>query len=253
MTLTLVKRFIHGTIQSLGWELRRRIPREQRWKSEYERQQLELWQCLGCYAPSCILDVGANEGQFAKLARRLFPTTPIVSFEPLAECFFKLQSQSAELAPFHPINSALGSVSGLSTINRSFSSPSSSFLPMGELHKQELPHTASASQEQVQISVLDEMRDTLPAPPPFLMKIDVQGFELEVLKGSIRTLEQTLAVIVEVSARPLYDGEPGFDAVFEFMQRQGFCYVGNVDQWRSRGNGQILQFDCLFENRKLVS
>ena len=124
-------------------------------------------------------------------------------------------------------------------------------LPMGSLHKDELPHTAESGEEEITVEVLDDMLAGLELEKPYLVKIDVQGFEEQVLLGAGKTLQQSIAVVVEVSAKPMYVGEPGFERIYEIMKSHGFVYCGNVDQWRSSKDGRILQFDCLFENSAL--
>ncbi|TWU27186.1 2-O-methyltransferase NoeI [Novipirellula galeiformis] len=247
----LITRPILSLLKTAGWELRKALPVGERRLLEYKKRMRDSWGCLKEYHPGTVLDIGANEGQFAGLIREFLPGAKIVSFEPLKSCFETLQSKQAELAPSLAFHTALGSEPGTATINRSAFTPSSSLLPMGSLHKVELPHTAESVQEEIVISRLDDILNDLELEEPILMKIDVQGFEEQVLLGAEQTLQKVIAVVVEVSAQPLYEGEPGFDRIYEIMKSHGFAYCGNVDQWRNKKSGHILQFDCLFENRNL--
>ncbi|TWU05964.1 FkbM family methyltransferase [Stieleria varia] len=247
-----LKNLTLSLLRKCGWELSRRVSVEERRKLEYEKQLISCWRCLQIYNADLILDVGANEGQFAMLARQLMPETPIVSFEPLESCYTELKSNQDNLKPFEAFHTALGDSPSTTFINRCASTPSSSLLEMGELHKQELPHTASAEQEQITVSVLDNIVAERDWKGQYILKIDVQGYEEQVLLGAKNTLARTLAVVVEISAKPLYLGEPGFDKIYSLMKSHGFEYAGNIDQWRSQKDGRILQFDCLFENTELM-
>src|SRR6185369_15495578 len=82
-----------------------------------------------------VLDVGANVGDFAKLAREVFPKAAIYSFEPLPDCYAELKSSLPGDANFFPIECGIGSTEQTLEFFRSFHSPSSSFLKMEELHK----------------------------------------------------------------------------------------------------------------------
>lgn len=117
---------------------------------------------------------------------------------------------------------------------------------MEELHRNELPHTANTREVSIQVRRLDDLEMDIVGP--LFVKIDVQGFELEVLRGGIESIRNASAVVVEVSAMPLYAGAPTFDDIYGFLTVEcGFVYRGNVDQWLSNQDGKILQMDCLFE------
>ncbi len=246
-----MKRAIVSLLRSAGWELRRDVPIAELRSRAYASHLRDSWGCLQAYGANTILDIGANEGQFAALIRELIPNVKIISFEPLRNCYDVLLSKQPELAPSLVFHTALGRETGTAKINRSVFTPSSSLLPMGALHRNELPHTAESVEEKISVSVLDDVLAGLELGEPYLVKIDVQGFEEEVLRGAVKTLQKSIAVVVEVSATPMYLGEPGFDRIYEIMKSHGFVYCGNVDQWRSAKDGRILQFDCLFENSAL--
>ena len=78
-----------------------------------------------------------------------------------------------------------------------------------------------------------------------LLKADVQGFELEVLRGSERTLEQVELVEVELSLVPLYAGAPLLPEVYEHLRERGFALVG-LEPVLLDPAGAVLQLDGLF-------
>jgi FkbM family methyltransferase len=194
-----------------------------------------------------VLDVGANTGQFAELIRQVLPDARIISFEPIDECFKMLQKNMSTRPPFEAFQLALGNEPGEAIINRNAFSPSSSLLQMKALHVDELPQTREVQEETISVEKLDNLSSSLSLETPFIVKVDVQGFEEQVILGGSKTLAKADAVIIEVSSHPLFEGAPTFDQVYQLMKQLGFIYRGNVDQWKSRKDGRILQFDALFE------
>ena len=81
-------------------------------------------------------------------------------------------------------------------------------------------------------------------------KVDVQGFELQVLDGARDILLNADYVLIEVSFVQLYEGQPLFDEINSHLNQLGLFYSGNVEQLISKSNGKILQADALYCRRK---
>lgn len=197
-------------------------------------------------APATVLDIGANRGMFARCIRRVFPDAEMFAFEPLLHCFAELLEleKTTPLLRCYPY--ALGDKNGTATLYRSSYDYSSSMLPMGELHKQIFPRSATTSEETVELRTLDSIAADLPLRRPVLMKIDVQGYELAVLRGAIRTLQQIDYVVCEISLRPLYEGQTKPEDVHAVLQSAGLMRATVVDELRAPGRGTVLQQDVLF-------
>ena len=219
-------------------------------EAEKRRAGMKRWTALSRYQPRTILDIGANEGQFARIAREVCPQAAVICFEPLADCYAAVQAGVGQDSQVTALQYALGSENGATTIHRSEFSPSSSLLPMGELHQREFPHTAETFEETIQVRRLDDVASDLELASPMIAKIDVQGFECEVLDGGRETFRGCAALIVELSCYALYEGQPLFDDVYARLKELGFDYRGNIDQLLSPQDGRILQCDGLFENRR---
>ena len=103
-------------------------------------------------------------------------------------------------------------------------------------------------EKEIEISVdrLDNVFDNAPLRQPYLVKIDVQGFEKEVIAGGAKVLGDADMVIVEASFKELYKKQVLFDELYECMRKLGFKYCGSIDQLFSPINGEILQADALF-------
>jgi len=172
-----------------------------------------------------VIDVGAFRGDFARAALAKWHRARVLSFEPL------------EPAPKIPVGfrrrwswhaCALGDRCEVVTINANEFIPSSSMLPMLDLHREAFPYTEATRQVQVGMAMLDEFFSMIESPA--LLKIDVQGFELEVLKGGVEVLSQCAAVVAEVSWESLYEGAPDFDDLDSFLGSRGFEYGHTVDR-----------------------
>lgn len=194
-----------------------------------------------------ILDIGASVGNFAFTVRPLFPQAIIYSFEPLPDSFAELRKNLGNTPDCQTFNFALGDTDADLVIHESQHAPSSSFLPMGVLHKQAIPSTAPVVDEvPAKVLRLDGIRDRLNLSLPLLTKIDVQGYELHVLRGGEQTLRQAKALIIETSFQPLYEGGPLFADVFNVVTDWGFTYMGAVDSLENPVSGALLQEDSLF-------
>ncbi len=104
-----------------------------------------------------VLDIGANVGQFAKLIHKVLPTAMIYSFEPLGECYEELKKRMQKVDGFRAFNTALGDTNGDLEFHRNEYSPSSSALPMSDLHIQNYPFTAEEQLTKVKSAKLDDM------------------------------------------------------------------------------------------------
>jgi FkbM family methyltransferase len=200
-----------------------------------------------------ILDIGANTGQFARLAHEVFPGVSIYSFEPLPDCFEALKRALPAGADFHPVNCALGREEGTLEFRRALHTPSSSFLKMTKLHEEAFPQSTGGQAERplsVAVRTLDGVAAELTLRDNILLKIDVQGYEANVLAGGGETVRRAVAVIMETSFRRLYEGQPLFDEIYETMRGLGFEFQGNLEQMINPADGRVVQADSIFIRRE---
>lgn len=200
-----------------------------------------------------VLDVGASKGYSSRVFRRFWPQAQILAFEPLEECFLELSKSFGTDRRFKAFHSALGEKEEVSLIHRNDYSVSSSLLPMDDLHVQSFPHTKNSSAEKVSIRRLDDIAGAENLVGPILMKLDVQGFEGQVLRGGLETLKQVQVIITEMSVSPLYKGQIEFDELYRLLVSLGFKYQGNYDQLHSPVDGRILQVDGIFVRDSIAS
>jgi FkbM family methyltransferase len=193
-----------------------------------------------------VIDIGAHTGEFSSAIRAILPGVRVYAFEPLPDCFAKLTAKFKKDGGYRAFQTALGAQDGKVEFRRSSFSKSSSVLPMATLHHAVFPWSASCSPVEIQLGTLDGYAGEMELTSKVLMKIDVQGYEDRVLKGSAQVLKQVDYVLVEVSFRSLYEGQAGFGEVYNFLLESGFSYAGNLEQWVSPLDDSVLQADALF-------
>ena len=147
---------------------------------------------------------------------------------------------------FQAFNFALGETNGQAQIYHNEASPSSSLLPMAELHKEAFPYTAQAQVETIEIRRLDDVARDLEIADDVLIKVDVQGTEDKVIAGGEEMFSRASALILETTFVPLYDGQVLFDTIYDRLRAKGFTYMGTEHVIRNPKNGRVLQCDSLF-------
>lgn len=193
-----------------------------------------------------VFDIGANVGEFASLIHEVLPTATIYSFEPLEDCYEKLKNRMKNVYNFKAFNLALGDTHGQLTMHRNKHLPSSSMLPMANLHKQNYPHTAKYTIMKIRSARLDDVAKKLKLDDNLLIKIDVQGFEDKVITGGEKTIRQATILIIEASFRPLYVGQPVFEDIYDSL-KEHFRYMGSLGEPRmSLIDGTPLFEDSIF-------
>lgn len=193
-----------------------------------------------------IIDIGANRGQFALVARRCFPQATIISFEPLSKPANRYRRVFAKDERVRLNEVALGPSAGKATIYVSMRDDSSSLLPITALQNQIFPGTSEIGQETVRIGPLREFVRPEDIEPPALLKIDVQGYELEALKGCESLLDLFAYIYVECSFVELYAGQASVSEVIDFMHERGFVLKGVYNTTYDR-SGVAIQADFFFE------
>jgi FkbM family methyltransferase len=202
------------------------------------------------YGIRTILDIGADQGEVALELHRILPEAALYAFEPLPDRFRRLQKRLSGLPRHQCLALALASAPGTLTMQRNEFSPSSSLLELTEAHRSAFPFAAHTSSVEVKVETLDRATSNLLLEPPILVKVDVQGYEDQVLAGASRVLRTTKVLIVELSFVELYAGQPLFGEMCDRLRGMGFTYEGAWDQLRDPRDGRILQQDAIFINQQ---
>lgn len=197
-------------------------------------------------APAAVLDVGANKGQFSLAVRSLFPKAVIHAFEPLpgaADTFARVFADDP-LVHLHRV--AIGADRSRVPFYVTDREDSSSLLRPGEGQKLAFG-VVQASEIEVDVVPLGDVVDAAKLARPVLMKIDVQGAELEVLRG-ISDLDAIDFIYVEVSFVELYEDQALFADVRQHLAARGFRLHQIFHKEHTKRFGAT-QADCLFVHR----
>ncbi len=174
-----------------------------------------------------VIDVGANRGQFTLFALETFSAARVMAFEPLASSVEVLRAVTAsEKDRVSIFATAVGAESGTVAFHVSAREDSSSVLEIGESQTARFPGTGLKAVVAVPMETLDCALPAEHLVRPCLLKIDVQGYEFEVLQGARKTLAEIDEVFVETSFVELYVGQHLAPDVIRFLIDAGFCPVG---------------------------
>jgi FkbM family methyltransferase len=192
--------------------------------------------------PRTLIDVGANKGQFSLIARYLFPKIDIHAFEPLESARKSLQLVVSSPISVYPI--ALGELGGEATFFVTSRPDSSSLLKPTE-HQKMAYGVTLASSLTIPVARLADLITVTNLPKPILLKADVQGGELAVLKGARELLSSIDAIYCEASFVRLYEAQPLANDLIAFLRTEGFLFSGAFNQSVTRKFGPT-QADLLF-------
>ena len=200
-----------------------------------------------------IIDVAANRGQFAQQFSKIFPKAEIHSFEPLAEPYQALKQWAAtEKSRIRTYNFAVGHSSQTTKINHHIDHDvSSSMLQRTDIGLSHYPVMERTQEVSIEIKRLDDIFTERPGPKDeeILLKVDVQGYEEQVLDGGAKLLKFCDIVILEISMEQLYKGQADFRQLCNKLGKYGFVYDGNLGQYHA-DDGHVIFVDALFRRKK---
>lgn len=195
-----------------------------------------------------IIDVGANRGQFALLVKKTHPHAKIYSFEPLKSAYCVYKSIFINDPSITIFNCALSYKSGQQIFHVSQQEDSSSLLPISKKQNDIFPGTAEKETQIIETKKLSDCVFRNQLGDHCLLKIDVQGSELEVLRGSIELIPDIEFVYVECSFIQLYKDQPLANEVIKYLQERNFTLTG-IYNTHYDNEGCAVQSDFLFTQK----
>ena len=207
---------------------------------------MELLEAARLLGIRTIYDIGANVGTWALLAKAVIPEATVEAFEPLPKhcAEFGNNLRGVYGVRVHPV--ALGPANTYAPLLVTDISDASSLLPLAQIGQAEFS-VKEIDRVGVQVFRLDDFRSQQGLQFPELIKLDVQGYELEVLKGATECLRHTKALVVEVSFAEYYDGQCLFHELIGFLAEFGL-FVAALGAHTPTGV-MLSQTDVLFLRR----
>ncbi len=195
-----------------------------------------------------VLDVGANTGQYGMFLRKLGYRGTIVSFEPLLSAHEQLVKRSRNvqdwiIAP----RMAVGERSGEITLHISGNSQSSSVLNMLDAHVKSAPDSVYIADQLVPLRRLDESAmNYVASSSAAYLKIDVQGYESQVIDGTAGILPRIMGIQLELSLIPLYENQVLYREMIEKLDGLGYALHALFPVFSDVQSGRLLQMDGVF-------
>lgn len=202
----------------------------------------------------CVLDVGANTGQFARQLRGLGFAGRIVSFEPVAHVLAELRAAAASDPDWLVMPYGLGEEDGPVEINV-VPGTMSSLLDTSEFGRSWSDKLRESHKETIEVrrldSVLDEATAGL-AAPRVLLKLDTQGFDLQAFRGAGDRIKDVVALQSEVACVPIYDDMPRLPEQLTAYESEGFEITGMFPVSRHVPTLRVIEFDVVMVRPEAV-
>jgi FkbM family methyltransferase len=201
---------------------------------------------------NCILDVGANRGQYALELRKLGYKENIISFEPVKESFDELKKWSRFDSKWTVYPFALGEKNFTTQIHVTDETQFSSLFKPNLKSKELFGNISKVKRKQevevrrldfVLSKIVDNMKN-----PYFFLKIDTQGYDLQVFSGLGEYVEKVVGLQSEVSVIPIYEGGALMSEALSFYESHGFRITGLFPVSIDRSTFRVIEFDCTMVN-----
>ena len=200
-----------------------------------------------------VLDVGANIGQYGSELRSIGYKGKIISFEPTKDAYTKLKALSKRDKKWAPFHYSLGEFDGISEINISKNSVSSSLLNNLPQLIESAPSAAFIAKEKIIVKKLDSIyNELLTDSDKIYLKIDTQGYENMVLNGAFNSLKKIKILQIEMALIPTYEGSISFEQMIEKLTSLHFKLISIESGYYDKKTGNLLEVDGIFINQFLT-
>lgn len=195
-----------------------------------------------------LIDVGSNKGQFMLLLERFFPDINIYSFEPIKEELHIQKKLFSFRKKINFYNFAIGNKNCKKKFYITKRKDSSSFYKFNKLNSSNQDYKIIEKRE-VQIFKLDTILHNKDLKKPVILKLDVQGYEMEVLKGSLKILKRINYLLIEVSKNEIYRNQATENQIINFLKKKSFFLISSTISTKINKTN-FLQKDILFKRKE---
>ncbi len=192
------------------------------------------------FVPAHIFDVGAYSGEFAKMCRRIWPGARLTCFEVLPHRVEELNAWCAADGNAEVIQSLLGAEAKDAVPFHEMETASS-------VLEEHIPQAAAL--RSYPMTTIDELVASIDLQPPTFLKLDVQGFEFEILNGAKATLPSIDVILAEMNLIDIHKGVHLFDDVVAFLHDHNFVAYDICGLHRRPLDSTLWQADLIFVPR----
>jgi FkbM family methyltransferase len=245
-----LQRLFRDVARRAGFDLRRYRPLV----GDAYLAQKHLLRTMRCRT---VFDVGAFQGDATSRYAELFPDAEIYAFEPYPPSYEALEAMYSNTPRIHLVNAAVSSRPGEATFYVNGVASTNSLLPRPSAGRRYFsPEAVTRSTISVPTISIDEFRAKHNVPVPDILKLDIQGMELEALRGAEQTLNSgrggVSLVFSEVTFVPHYEKGVLFDELSSYLRKRGFTLF-NIYEMHSANVGQLRFGDAIFIADRLRS
>ena len=190
--------------------------------------------------PATVIDVGASDGRWSRMAMEFWPDARYLLIEADERHYPALDAFCAE---DERRRFAVKAMAG-ATYGTGFFASDPNNPWRGQGREKEAPGDAAVPVTTVDLATVAKNCDG-----PYLLKLDTHGFEIPILKGAARTLQNACAVVIEAYTCTLQPGAVRFWELCQFMDWMGFACTDMADPMRREIDGRLWQCDLVYERK----
>jgi FkbM family methyltransferase len=193
-----------------------------------------------------ILDIGGGVGASVILYNKYFSANKIIVFEPILENYNIIKSKTSQFSNIEVFNYAVGSENSKKQINIANRITSSSLFPLSVDPDSNVFNEKNLGQnrvENIEVVRLDDFLTKIPGDIG-IIKIDVQGYEMNVLKGAEASLERAKIILLEANNHDGYVGSPRYFEIDSYLREHHFTLYDIFPSIFD--NGKLKEWDVIY-------